>query len=129
LAVNDDFYDVGTEELARIGNRMRGGGDLAFSARMKQLRNVVHNCGGQQGLVCLHVDNDGLRLESKQTGGLGQAISAAFMSLGSQYRFDAIGPAGAADLVVIGRDHYARGTARSCVARDPNDHWHTANVR
>ena len=29
----------------------------------------------------------------------------------------------------LGRDHYARGTARSCVARHPNDHWHTANVR
>ena len=61
----------------------------------QQLRDVAHDGGRQQGLVCLHVDDDGLRLQSKQARGLGQAIGTALMGLGSQDRIDAMRAAGA----------------------------------
>lgn len=124
----DHLDDVGVEEIGRIGNRMRHGGDVRPAAGQLAHGGKDHRRIDQR-FVTLHIDDDRVVAPATLGDHFGQAVGTARMIAARHQRRHFVRLAGSADFGMIGGDPDFLGARLAGPFGNPHDHRPPAEIK
>lgn len=126
--VGGDLDHVRIEQRGDLMDRLGQGSDGGLRVRRQVGRHLVDERRGDQRLVALDVDHDGIAGQAEPGSDFLQAIGAGVVLGTCQQRLGAEPLARRQDAFVVGGDDHAAGGALAGLVPDALDHWLAGDI-